>query len=84
MAEDVGSVRGICSLVAELKPKTHDLNFGSLEKMKKLRTWPRTQTDLVHPANIPDDDADFHAEQIKALRILRSYSGNDAETRNLS
>ncbi|MDE0577004.1 MAG: hypothetical protein OSB39_08670, partial [Opitutales bacterium] len=33
------------------------------------------------PANIPDDDADFQAEQVKALGYCVAIPGNDADTR---
>ena len=80
MAEDVGSAE---EFVVWWRNKTKDTRpelwfIGEDEEVKDLA---EDSDGPGIPANIPDDDADFQAEQVKALGYCVAIPGNDADTR---
>jgi prepilin-type N-terminal cleavage/methylation domain-containing protein len=81
MAEDVGSSE---EFVVWWRNKTKDTRpelwfIGEDEEVKDLAE----DTDGPGiPANIPDDAADFEADQVKALGYCVAIPGNDADTRS--
>mgnify|MGYP003327016348 FL=1 len=80
MAEDVGSTE---EFVVWWRNKTKDTRpelwfIGEDEEVKDLA---EDSDGPGIPANIPDDGADFQAEQVKALGYCVALPGNDADTR---
>lgn len=81
MSDEVSSVE---KFVVWWRNKTKDTRpelwfIGEDEEVKDLAE--DEDSDGI-PANIPDDDADFKAEQVKALGYCVALPGNNAETRN--
>jgi prepilin-type N-terminal cleavage/methylation domain-containing protein len=81
MDTDVDSVE---KFVVWWRTKTKDTRpelwfIGEDEEVKNLAEDPDGPG---VPSNIPDDDADFDADQIKALGYCVALPGDDAETRN--
>ena len=81
MAEDVGSVE---KFVVWWRNKTKDTRpdlwfIGEDEELKDLA---EDSDGPGIPANIPDDAANFEADQVKALGYCVALPGNDADTRS--
>jgi len=80
MTDDVGSAK---EFVVWWRNKTRDTRpelwfIGEDEEVKDLA---ENSAGPGIPANIPDDDADFQADQVKALGYCVAIPGNDADTR---